>query len=244
MYIRPNQIKIPFPTNFDPPPPLKVYDYQDVTLTIFTSKMKLNQWTEQIWQQKRLIPPHWQVEKKIKNKGQSLVFSFSSGLQITVFARRIIFTLKARDKQVDLPSIIKKLVLIFPNYYYDRLQIVFRRIITFPSKKYHAGRFINEKILNSQQWDVHGSKPLKSQVNLSVTGFNAPLTINISDLSVNNRKIKANSGLLFRGIFDYKITKQSSKNRIDSLITTIADYKTIKHKFNQVIEKKILKKSS
>ena len=237
-------MKIPLPKNFNPPAPLKVYDYQDVTVTLFTSKMKLNQWTNEIWLQKQIVPQDWQVKKTVKDKGRSLNFVFSSGLQITIFSRRIILILKGEYDQVNLTQVIKNLIFYLPNYDYKRLQFIFRRVITFPSVKYQASQFLKEKILkgNDEKWSIAGVEPVKSQVNfcISNTSFASPLIINISDLPVNNRKIKAKSCLLFRGIFNYKVNHNS--NNSNSLPATIDDYEKIKSKFNKVIEQKFLNK--
>ncbi len=228
-------MKIPLPRNFNPPKALKVYDYYDVTINLFAASIQPHQFSLKKLQEKKIIPPDWQLKKPVRKKADLLYLSFVEGLNITITKGKVVFVQKLMNK-TSLEKIIKQFIIQFKNFKYNKLQIVLRRIITLPTKINSSSKFIKNILLNGSEWDILGHKP-KRQINYYYSNFSLPLIINMVDLPLKNHKIKSKSCLLIRGIFEKKI---GSKQQNDNLLLLIDKYRDHIDIFNKVVDRDIL----
>ena len=233
-------MKISLPKNFDPPKPLKIYDYQDVAIILFASSIQSKQFSLKILQQEEVIPLDWQLRKPAQQKGGSSSFSFLQGLNISIFPGKIIFAKKVTNTTVDLPKIVQQFLSKFNSYNYSRAQMIFRRLITLPNKENSAANFIQHNLLNGLDWDILGQKPIKRQVNYFYKNSPYDLTINVLDLQIKNKKINAKSCLFFRGIFNYKPNLDHEKKQNNYFLSVVEKYPENITLFNQIVENDLL----
>lgn len=89
-------MKIPFPNNFEPQKPLKIYDYQDITIIIFAKSLKPNQLSLVNLYQQGIIPPHWQLKEPVVCKPHSFQLSFHEGININIEMGKVSFSYKKK----------------------------------------------------------------------------------------------------------------------------------------------------
>lgn len=229
-------MKIPLPRNFNPPKPLKIYDYQDVIITLFASSLKSRQFSLAKLRRENVIPSDWRLDKPMKKKTGTLHLSFTQGVNISISQGKIVFSQKRINPKTDLAQVVQRFITKFNNHNYTRSQLIIRRVITLPSKKDSATRFIQNNLLNGINWQVEGRKPIKAQVNYHYPQLVCPLIINVLDLLVDNPKLKSKSCLLFRGILDYQSYQNSQSQSDNSLISFFDLYSENRKTFNQIVD--------
>ena len=89
-------------------------------------------------------------------------------------------------------------------------------------------------------WELLGHKPMRQQVNYYYPNLSCPLMLNVIDFPLKSKKLKSNSCLVFRGIFDYKITATSLINNHQEIIDIMEDYQDNINIFNQIIDRDLL----
>ena len=234
-------MKIPLPKNFNPPQPLKIYDYQDVAFIIFTSALQFNDFSLQVFQNEQIIPSDWQLTNSSPNKGKFVNFSFLEGLNITIFSNKVVFVKKVNNTFVDLESIVSQFIGKFNSYNYHRSQAIVRRFISLPNKQKNSGAdFIQNKLLNGVVWKVKGKKPQKQQINYNYQNSSYSLTLNVLDLPIKNKNIQSKSCLFFRGVFNYKPRSTLIISQNQQIISTVQQLPDDIKVFNRIIDQKLL----
>lgn len=228
-------MKIPFPKNFEPQKPLKIYDYQDITIIVFPKSFNLSQCNLNNLYQQDIIPLHWRLKSPTINKPDSFQVSFQEGISITVEARKISFSVRNYISDISLESIIWKFINSYIGNNFIKIQIILRRLITLPSSKKTGLNFIKDNILQleDRQMQINNTLPKKIQLNFLYQYNNFPFLISLIDTPVNKNN-KIYSGLLFRGFINYgqkeKLAKKSEIN-VFQLINNLSHFLTF---FNQV----------
>lgn len=233
-------MKIPLLQNFEPAQPLKIYDYHDLNISLFASSLQPKQFSLRQLQQKQIIPSDWQLKIPVSKKNNLLHLAFRQGVNISIYPGKINFAQKIIKEDTDLVIIIERFIRYFRKYNYQRLQIIINRIITLPSKVNYTDKFIHNSLLNGSNWEVSGHKPSRQQVNYYYPNLSCPLMLNVMDFPLPNKKLKSNSCLVFRGIFDYKIKFQSSLNNQEQIMKIIQNYPENIDIFNQIIDRDLL----
>ena len=168
-------MKITWPENFEPPQPLKIYDSQDVTIVIFSPAIHPNKLNLKQLKNKGIIPSHWRIKKSQKSPKIASTYaqySFMEGLNIRIFQGKIMFSTKIIHEHIDLSEITKLFIAKYGTQSYQKVQIIFRRVITLPANDHHTGEiFIRDRLLNDRDWEFMGQKPLNRRVNLFLRLF-------------------------------------------------------------------------
>lgn len=232
-------MKIFLPKNFEPQKPIKIYDHEDMMISLFSPQINPHQFSVNKLKEMDIIPVDWQLSKPVLSKPTSLQFYFKSGIIIVINRENISFVAKISKNAVNLGEIINKFVVKFSQYNWQRIQIHVRRLISLPGDKENGAKFINETLLHSKKWDILGIKPVKAQVTFMYSFSENPLMINITDVQVKDKDKKIKSGLLFKGIFNYNLSKKfnTKMTYIHSIINNHYDNVQI---FNQIIEENFL----
>ncbi len=229
-------MKIPFPKNFEPQKPLKIYDYQDITIIILAKSLKVSQCNLSNLYQKGIIPPDCRLKQPIINKSYSFQVSFEEGFSIVVENGRVSFSLKNNIGKVSLEKIISQFINTYIGNNILKIQIVFRRLITLPSGKKTGLNFIKDNTLrvSDNRIKVKNILPSKIQLNFIYQYQNTPFLISLIDTPVKKNN-KIYSGLLFRGVINYDNKgKFNQKNNLDAL-KIISNYPLFLDFFNQII---------
>lgn len=234
-------MKIFLPKNFEPQKPIKIYDHEDMMISLFSSQINPHQFSIDKLKEMDIIPFDWQLSKPVLSKPSSLQFYFKSGIIIIINTGNISFVGKINKNAVDLGEIINKFVAKFSQYNWQRIQINVRRLISLPGDKENGAKFINETLLHSKKWDISGIKPMKAQVAFRYSFLENPLMINITDVQIQNRAKdkKVKSGLLFQGIFNYNLTKKFN-TKMTYIHSIINNYDHNLQIFNRIIEENFL----
>ena len=235
-----DQMKIPLPQNFDPPKPLQIYDYHDLTINLFASSVQPHRFSLRQLQKKQIIPSDWELKLPVRKKTGLLYFSFLQGLNISIYQGKIVFAQKIIKKNINLATIIHKFINYFNKYNYNRVQIILNRLITLPNNINTTNKFIQNSLLNGSEWEILGNKPVRKQVNYYYPNLSCPMMLNVIDFPLKNKKLKSNSCLVFRGIFDYKISNKLSNNNYTEMMSIIENYQDNINVFNKIIDRDIL----
>jgi len=237
-------MKIPFPNNFEPQKPLKIYDYQDTTIIIFAKSLKPNQLSLVNLYQQGIIPPHWQLKEPVVCKPHSFQLSFHEGININVEMGKVSFSYKKKAHSNSLDIIVNNFIAKIISYQFQKFQIVFRRLITFPKGKCSGLNFINNNLLSLEESriQVNSISPHKIQLNFVYKLENQPLLISVIDTPVIKKKNNY-SGLLFRGLINDENTKGLNRNKYHdnhSGSNTISNYPKYLDFFNQIVNSYLL----
>lgn len=233
-------MKILLPKNFEPQKPLKIYDYQDVMISLFTPQIIPNQFNLEKLKKAEIIPFNWQLSKPVINQTKSLQFNFQEGLTMIFEMGKVRFFMKVSRDNINLSAIILKFINQFSNYNWQKLQINLRHLISLPGKRENGAKFMKEILFNSEKWDILGIKPLKTEINFMYSFPDNPLIINITDIGIKNKENKIKSGLLFKGIFTYSLQKIPVNNKRNYLNSLVNNYQQNLNIFNQVITENFL----
>ena len=233
-------MKIPLLQKFEPPKPLKIYDYHDLNICLFASEVKPKQFSLSQLKQAKIIPEHWQLKLPVTKKANLLHLSFLQGLNISIYQKKINFAQKIIKEDIDLSTIINKFINYFKTYKYNQLQIIINRIITLPSTVNSTDKFIQNILLNGLDWEILGHKPNRQQVNYYYPDLPCPLMLNVIDFPLKSKKLQSNSCLVFRGVFDYKITEKSLTYNHQEILAIIAKYQENINIFKQIIDQDLL----
>lgn len=228
-------MKIFLPKKFEPQKPIKIYDHQDVIISLFSTHIKPHNFNLNQLKEMGIIPSHWQLNKPVLNKPQSLQFSFKLGLIVVINYGQISFINKISNNSINLSEIINKFVKIFYKYNWQKIQIHLRRLISLPGDKNNGAKFINETLLQTEKWDILGVKPIKSQVKFMYSFPDSPLIITITDVQIQDNSKTIKSALLFKGIFHYNLISKSN-NKIQYIYSIINHYRDNIITFNGIIE--------
>lgn len=233
-------MKIPFPKNFEPQKPLKIYDYQDITIIILLKSFHISQCDVNDLYQKDIIPPDWHLKLPVIKKPHSFQISFQEGLSITVEKTKVSFYVKNYPSQISLERIIVKFINSYIGYNFTKIQIVFRRLITLPRGKRTGFNLLKDNILKLEdsQIKINNILPKKVQLNFLYQYKSFPFLISAIDTPVkkNNNVYPA---LLFRGIINYELKEKLEHNKINST-DIITNYPQFLSFFIQVINQHFL----
>lgn len=234
-------MKIPFPKNFEPQKPLKIYDYQDITIIILAKSLQVSQCNVSNLYQKGIIPPYWRLKEPIINKSYSFQVSFEEGLNITVEKGKVSFSMKNNVSKVSLEKIILQFINTYIGNNIFKIQIVFRRLITLPNGKKTGLNFIKDNTIKlpDNQLKVKNILPSKIQLNFIYQYQDSPFLISLIDTPVKKNN-KMYSGLLFRGVINYDNKGRfNQKNNFEAL-KIITNYPLFLDFFNEVINEDFL----
>lgn len=237
-------MKILFPNNFELQKPLKIYDYQDITIIILAKSLKPSQLNLVNLYQQGIIPPHWQLKEPVVCKPHSFQLSFQEGININVEIGKVSFSYKKKANSNSLNIIVNNFIAQILKYQFQRFQIVFRRLITFPKGKCSGLNFINNNLLSlpENRIKVNSVSPHKIQLNFVYKLENQPLLISVIDTPIIKKKINY-SGILFRGLINDEKTNSMNKNKYydnHSGSNIISNYPKYLDFFNQIVNSYLL----
>lgn len=234
-------MKIFLPKNFEPQKPIKIYDYQDMMISLFSSLINPHQFNLEKLKEVGVIPLHWHLSKPVLSKPQLLQFCFQEGMTMTLERGKVCFFYKISNNSVNFSEVVIKFMSEFSNYNWQKIQIIIRRLISLPGNSNNGEKFMQKTLLNSEKWDILGIKPRKVKISFFYPLLENPLFINITDIQGKNNKVnKIKSGLLFKGIFNYQYHNQLKVNKLtyfNSILNNISHNLDI---FNQIIDENIL----
>jgi hypothetical protein len=233
-------MKIPLPKNFKPQKPLKIFDYQDMMVTLPCNQIHPLQFNLEKLRHAQIIPLHWQLSKPVVKNNHLLQLIFDVGITINITIGKISFFSKINTNIHYLSEVITKFLVNFNQYKYQKFQIILRRFISFPKGIESASKFIKETLLNnSNSWEILGQKPEKCQVTFAYNLPKSTLILNINDVETRNNRPKK-YGLLFRGVFNYNLPQKSNVDKINYLISIVSNYENNIKVFNQIIHETFL----
>ena len=233
-------MKIFLPKNFEPQKPIKIYDYHDILITLFSGKIHPSQFNSQKMKEMGLIPVDWQLSKPILNKPKLLQFCFQQGISIVIEMGKISFLMKIGKNSVDLANIITNFINQLTTYNWQKVQINLRRLISLPGKKENGAKFIQDNFLHGDKWDISGRNPTKTQINFMYSLVKNPLIINLTDVTVRDQDNNIKSGLLFRGTFHYQYKPNFNISNRFFFTSVINNYPQNLELFNTIINQNLL----
>lgn len=204
-------MKIPLPKHFEPQKPVKIHDYQDITINIHPLNFKPSQCDLKNLYQKGIIPLHWQLKKSINKNVNSQQFAFEQGLGMILEKNKVTFVSKPEKMSGEIDFMINNFIRVYLNNNYQRLQVVMRRLISLPGDKNSGSKFLLNHILNPKlsKIKVLGHQPSKTNINISCDFSPCPLIITLTDVSIKTKEGKIKSALLFRGVTN-SLTRQKN----------------------------------
>ncbi|HIK37065.1 MAG TPA: hypothetical protein IGQ44_03640 [Geminocystis sp. M7585_C2015_104] len=187
-------MRIPLPLNFDPPKPLTIYDYQDISVVFSIDSVQ-----SFLFNFTPIIPQGWRLQKTIISSNCS-TFCFQN-LRITLEKKQVSFSGKISQFSPEIEAVIDKF---FLNYIKPRNQttlLVFRRLVSIPGKSGVAGNFIRQTVLKfpEDRWQIRGQRPKKILLNFAYQLEGKKVTISLIDGDLKREK-QQHSCLLFKGV--------------------------------------------
>lgn len=231
-------MKIFFPKKFKSKNPIKIYDYQHLTLILFSSQIIPEQFD--VEKLRSSIPG--ELTKPIVQTSSLLQFIFRDKITINVEIGKISFLVKITKDIAFFSEVINKFLLNFTNYKWQSLRLLLKRFISFPSNIIQDINFINNYFLNQKKTlDINGINPQKIRLNFRYLFPNSTFNIAIEELYIklNDRK-KPQGGLFFRGIFNYNLIEKLEEEKLIFLSSIVTNIQGNIDIFNDIIDDNFL----
>lgn len=236
-------MKIPFSKKFEPQKPLTIYDSQDITIVLLAKSLKPSQCDLSHLYQQGIIPAHWRLKQPVINKSYSFQVSFQEGLTIAVERGKLSFSYKSKlDDDFSFKNIILGVIKTYITDKIIKIQTIFRRLITLPSRKKTGLNFIKDNLLQLEdnQLKVKNIFPNKIQINFIYECLGFPFLISLIDTPVTKNQ-QTYSGLLFRGVINYdKKGRFNQGNELDHLNIIGVNLPHSLLFFNQIVDQHFL----
>jgi hypothetical protein len=190
------------------------------------------------------IPKDWQVAQPPILNPNFAQLNFDNGVNIIAQPRSVSFIENLGRKninQIFIPSVVSKYVEKLPHAEYQTVSICPKILIPLPGNPDAPRKFITEMLFSGGSWQELGKKPLQAGVNLVYQLDKCQLTLNISEVQLQQSDRISVSSLLFAGSYNYALINGERPQQLEYLIPIIANCKNDFVNFRDIIEQKFLR---
>lgn len=213
-----------------------IQDFQEVTISLFSPNFRIYTVTGSILKQKKIIPENWQlIQEKLVNPNL-IRFVFSNGFKIQTQPNKISFTTMIKKESLPLHEIIRNFVYAFPQFVYNRIQILPRRLISLPGENDVAKNFIKNILLQEGDWQSFRNVKPRAEVFFYYHINNRFLVLKINDVKFKTRKNNIKPAIFFRGLFNENLVNNRKIVNLQKLDNIISNYDEYVNIFNTVID--------
>lgn len=190
-----------------------------------------------------VLPADWEVSQQPVVSPQVVQLNFTNGVNLIAQPRQVLFLqrLAADPEQMQVPQFAQRYLDKFAHADYQSVNIAPKILLAYPGQPDVPQRFMTTGLLNPRgAWQHLGQDTaLQASVTLNYRLKRCPLTINISEVNLNQGEQTA-PALLFAGTFQYGIPEQHRQHPIAYLSRRIQKWLTDCSQFHTVVHRKFL----
>lgn len=188
-----------------------------------------------------VIPSDWELSQNPIQGQNAAQLSFANGLNLVAQPQRLMFLEQmGGGGRLQGPAIAQAYLEKFPHADYQGLAIAPKVLLGFPEHAEAPRQFMTQKLLAPGSWQQMGNDPLRAAVTLHYTLKRCPLSINISEVQLNQPPHGIISALLFTGNFNYMLPSEMSESKAVFLSKRVSLWQTDTTQFREVVYKKFL----
>ncbi|WP_272126320.1 hypothetical protein [Spirulina sp. CS-785/01] len=218
-------------------------EMQEVAIAINVADFNPGSFNLDFLKMSGIIPKDWElVQQPVLNNALSQI-SFTNGVNIIAQPRTITF-LEAINKRelsaILAPRVARQCLDKLAHAEYRGVGINPKILIGFPQQEDAARKYIVETLLAPGEWREFGQAPLKASINLSYQLSRCPLSLNITEVRLQQPQQGSIPALLFTGGFAYSIPKEHQSQKAAYLKKRISNWQGDFEAFREMIHKKFL----
>jgi len=221
-----------------------VLELQELAIQIIAQDFRPGLMSLDVLKMSGVIPADWELSQNPIQGQNAAQLSFTNGLNLVAQPQRLMFLEQmGGGGTLQGPAIAQAYLDKFPHADYQGLTIAPKVLLGFPEQADVPHQFMTQKLLAPGSWQQMGNDPLHAALTLHYTLKRCPLSINISEVQLNQPPHGIVSALLFTGNFNYTLPPEISEPKAEFLSKRVSLWQTDTTQFREVVYKKFLNSS-
>lgn len=222
---------------------LELKEIQELSISIAAQKLNPTMLSEDFLKASGIIPSDWELNKQpVLNPNYAQV-SFENGVSIVTQPRNITFIemLGTKEAQeIKLPELVHRYVEKLPLAEYQGLSISPKSIVPLSGGADVARQYIAETLLAPGPWQEFEQAPVQAGLNLLYQLERCQFNLSINEARLQLPDQRSLPALLFSGSFNYDLTSNSERERINKLNQRIDQWEADLEAFREMVNQRFL----
>ncbi len=222
-------------------PMIPVPAFEELTIVVAANNNNPATFTPDFLKYSGIISTDWELAEPALLNSHLAQITFTNGINLSAQFDNITFSESLEAKaleDVKIPAIARKYIETLPNTDYQGVEINPSSFFTFEDEDEGGVRnYIVTTLLSPGAWHEFGSKPVTATLQLAYTLKQRQFNLKIDDVRLRRPDNTPQSAVLFSGNFPYKITGDTTLERLQHLYGLIdnwqGDLKTYRELVNQ-----------
>jgi len=214
--------------------PTKIKDIQVLEIAIVALKFNPSKLTVNYFQSQNIVPSQWQLNSQPINSANKSQINFKNGVKILAIPQEVTFSQNISNNQSNVPEIASKYVKNNSEINYQKVNIMFKRVVSLPGSTDQARKYIKEHLLVNGPWLEFGNS-VGAGINFFYELERCQLNLSINEATIKEQKKISSPALFFSSNFNYNLSNYCQYEKLLMLGKIINNWQQDLTTFTEIV---------